>query len=100
MKSCFGKWYDYRAKECQICHFAIRCWEKSGTNSVKLNGHAIAILHIITQNKKATVEDIKEGLVLRFGNKTLNIYYYLTMLKKHSLIDVEITGRQRFYILR
>jgi len=64
------------------------------------SGYALAIANIISTKRRATVEEIKEELVKRFGKDERNIYYYLSMLKKEGLIDVQIRGRQRYYTVR
>lgn len=100
---CFGKLYSVRAKECQICQDSIECWQNCGASvlrSVIKSGYTIAVIKIISGKKRVTVNEIKQELVERFSGKELNVYYYLGVLKKHGLIDVEIEGRQRFYSLR
>ena len=101
--SCFGEFYDVKAKECQICSFAIKCWEHFRTITPKRvikSGYTIAIVHIIADKNKVTVDVIQEELAKRFGKKELNVYYYLSVLKKQGVFDVTIVGRQRFYSLR
>lgn len=100
-RACFATQYDFRAKECQICEDSVLCWSSGSLEkSVTHNGYIIAILKIIAENKKATVQDIKEGLLKRFGKVELNIYYYLNLLKRSGQIDIKISGRQRNYTIR
>jgi len=99
--------YNLKAKECQICFFAIRCWqeqqEQEGSSSLKpvrKNGCSLAVLNIIATKGKATANEIKDELAIRFRNKDLNIYYYLGVLKSQGVIDMDISGRQRYYSVR
>ena len=101
--SCFGLAYNYRVKECQICKHSEACWQAYSSSCKKpviKNGYTIALVNVISQKKKATVNEIQAELSKRFQGKELNIYYYLSVLKKQGLIDVTIEGRQRFYSLR
>jgi len=102
-KHCFGKLYDHRAKECQICCSVESCWVATPSlqgRPVIKSGYALAIANIISTKQEATVEVIKDELAKRFGKDERNIYYYLTMLKKEGLVDVQIKGRQRYYTVR
>jgi len=98
--SCYGVEYNTRAKECQVCSQAIPCWEiwnMLSKKSVIKNGYGTSILNIISQRERVTVNEINKTLSVRFPGKELNIYYYLGILKKSGLINVEIEGRQRYY---
>ena len=59
-----------------------------------------SVINIISQKRRATVGEIKEELDSRFKEKDLNVYYYLSVLKKQGLVNVTIEGRQRYYSLR
>jgi len=101
--NCFALLYNHKAKECQICQYSEGCLEAFPTSNKKpviKNGYTIAIANIISLKKKATVNEIQEELAKRFAGKELNIYYYLSLLKKQGMVDVTIEGRQRYYSLR
>lgn len=102
-KSCFGKLYDSKARECQTCESARACWESipsSCGSVVDKSGQLIAIQQIIAMKNEATVNEISEELKKRFGEKDSNIYYYLGKLKERGMVNVKIKGRQRLYSLR
>jgi len=100
---CFGELYNAQVKECQVCKYSMQCWEKmkqKGINHSSVHsGYVLAVITIIAKGKQVTVTDIQTEMLKRFG-KEFNIYYYIGVLKKKGLIDVNIAGRQRYYSLR
>lgn len=103
IKPCFKVLYNPRTKECQCCELSIECSKNQKSffslSKKARNGKIIAVIQFLNSNPKSTTTTIKQELVRRFGEDS-NVYYYLDILKKEGILDIMISGRQRYYSLR
>lgn len=100
-KPCQGLLFNINSKECQGCHAFTPCRELTPpSKNVVVHPVGLAILRFLTAHRNVSVVQINKHLRTLFGNKRINTYNWIGVLKTEGLLNISNKGRCRVYSLR